>query len=142
MIVARHGQARSACMCLAADHTARRRQDSLAQGLPWVSHQNVLCPEGARGIEMCGRSDLEPIPAVPNGPFRAYCGGGNSPRVNPGLSFLAPSGRGPSGQRTGAKHVQVPGVMRKIALVPAGRLTGSRLRLDADIPFNRHTWRQ
>jgi hypothetical protein len=59
-----------------ADHTARRRQDSLAQGSPWVSQQNVLCPEGAGGIEMCMRSDLEPILAVPNGPFRAYCGGG------------------------------------------------------------------
>jgi hypothetical protein len=33
-------------------------------------------------------ADLEPILAVPSGPFRAYCGGGNSPRVNPGLSFL------------------------------------------------------
>jgi hypothetical protein len=42
---------------------------------------------------MCMRSDLGLILAVPNGPFRAYCGGGNSPRVNPGLSFLAPSGR-------------------------------------------------
>jgi hypothetical protein len=40
--------------------------------------------------------DLEPILAVPNGPFKAYCGGGNSPRVNPGLSFLAPSASGPA----------------------------------------------
>jgi hypothetical protein len=78
-----------------ADYMARRRQDSLAQGLPWVSQQNVLCPEGAGGTDMCMWSDLERILAVPNGPFRAYCGGGNSPRVNPGLSFLAPSGRGP-----------------------------------------------
>ena len=34
-----------------AGHTARRSQDSSAQGLPWVSQQNVLCPEGARDIE-------------------------------------------------------------------------------------------
>jgi hypothetical protein len=53
---------------------------SLAQGSPWVSQQNVLCPEGAGGIEMCMRSDLEPILAVPNGPFRAYCGG----EIHPG----------------------------------------------------------
>jgi hypothetical protein len=26
------------------------------------------------------------------------------------------------------------------SLVPAGRLNGSRLRLDANIPFNRNTW--
>jgi hypothetical protein len=42
---------------------------------------------------MCMRCELEPILALPNGPFRAYCGGGNSPRVNPGLTFLAPSGQ-------------------------------------------------
>jgi hypothetical protein len=42
---------------------------------------------------MCMRSDLEPTLAVVNGPFRAYCGGGNSPKVNPPLSFLAPSGQ-------------------------------------------------
>jgi hypothetical protein len=72
---------------------APKGQDNLAQGLPWVSQQNVLCPEGARGIEMCMRFGWEPILGLPNGPFRAYRGGGSSPRVNPGLSFLAPSGR-------------------------------------------------
>jgi hypothetical protein len=39
-----------------------------------------------------------------------------------------------------ARH-EVPGVMRKITPVPAGRLNGSRLRFDANIPFNRNTWR-
>jgi hypothetical protein len=31
---------------------------------------------------MCRRSDLEPIPTVPNGPFRAYCGGEIHPGYN------------------------------------------------------------
>jgi hypothetical protein len=37
-----------------------------------------------------------------------------------------------------ARH-EVPGGMRKISPVPAGRLNGSRLRLDANILFNRDT---
>jgi hypothetical protein len=91
-------------MCLAADHTARRRQDSLAQGLPWVSQQDVLCPEGAKGIEMCGRSDLKPILAVPSGPFRAYCGGGKFTQGKPWAKLSCPFGAGPPGRMIRAKH--------------------------------------
>jgi hypothetical protein len=48
---------------------------------------------------MCMRSDLEPILAVPNGPFRAYCGGGKFTQGKPwaGLSFLGAFGARPFG---------------------------------------------
>jgi hypothetical protein len=39
-----------------------------------------------------------------------------------------------------ARH-EVPGLMGKNSPVPAGRLNGSRLRLDANKPFNRDTQR-
>jgi hypothetical protein len=53
-----------------AGHAARRRQDSLAQGLPWVSQQNVLCPEGARNAHAIRFKGPESILAGPGGPFQ------------------------------------------------------------------------
>jgi hypothetical protein len=69
---------------------------------------------------MCMRSDLEPILAVPNGPFR------NSPRVNPGLSFLAPSGRPLGGEallaREPALNTYLPWVSRENVFSPSQEL--------------------
>jgi hypothetical protein len=76
------------------------KKESLAQGLPWVSQQKVLCPEGARnahGIRSKVRS--------PFSPYSMALQANSGRKLTQGYAFLATSGRGPSGQRTGAKHV-------------------------------------
>jgi hypothetical protein len=50
---------------------APKGQESLAQGLPWVSRNKRFA---LKGLEMRTRSGSEPILAVPGGPFRANSG--------------------------------------------------------------------
>jgi hypothetical protein len=67
-----------------AGFTARRArpkgQESLAQGLPWVSQNKRFALKGAGNVHAIQSSGSEPIPAVPTGPFRAHSGG----KINPG----------------------------------------------------------
>jgi hypothetical protein len=66
-------------MCLVpviwSDGPAPKGQESLAQGLPWVSRYKRFALKGlnAHTIRFKG---LEPMLAVPGGPFRASSGGG------------------------------------------------------------------
>jgi hypothetical protein len=80
-------------LCLfRVDSYGPKGQESLAQGLPWVIALTRISPEGATG---CGRIGSEPLSRIayaslaPSGP-NVFIG---LPRVNPGLGFLAPSGR-------------------------------------------------
>src|ERR1700722_9791766 len=75
-----------------AQSVARSGQNSLAQGLPWVISPTRISSEGATSY---GRESAPNLligsrallaPPGQNVYFRL-------PRVNPGLSFLAPSGR-------------------------------------------------
>jgi len=70
---------------------ARSGQESLAQGLPWVIPANRISPEGATSGGNWLRT-FEPDRVRISSPFRAKRNIG-LPRVNPGLSSLAPSGR-------------------------------------------------
>jgi hypothetical protein len=54
-----------------ADLTARRCQDSLAQGLPWEIRPPELALKG-RDLEMCVLPGWERFLSVPIGPFKAH----------------------------------------------------------------------
>jgi hypothetical protein len=54
---------------------APKGQESLAQGLPWVSGNKRLALKGLEMRTQSGSIDLEPILAVPGGPFRVNSGG-------------------------------------------------------------------
>jgi hypothetical protein len=83
-------------MCLAAvirpDAPAPQGQESLAQGLPWVSRHKAFRPEGARAAHAIRFKDSEPILAEPSGPFMANLGGGISQGKPWAIAFLATSG--------------------------------------------------
>src|SRR6202046_2860547 len=71
---------------------ARSGQNSLAQGLPWVISPTRTSPEGAT------RYGRESAPNLLIGSRALLAHSGQNvyfrlPRVNPGLSFLAPAGR-------------------------------------------------
>ena len=65
---------------------AQSGQESIAQGLPWVIAPSRIGPEGATSY---GENPLRTFELAPTG-RNVFMG---LPRVNPGLSFLAPSGR-------------------------------------------------
>jgi hypothetical protein len=67
-------------------HTARSGQESLAQGSPWVSLKRCLALKG-REIRRNSTQVASRFSPCLTCPFRADSGGGNSPRVNPGLCF-------------------------------------------------------
>jgi hypothetical protein len=55
---------------------APKGQESLAQGLPWVSGNKRFALKGLETRTRSGSIGSEPILAVPGGPFRANSGGG------------------------------------------------------------------
>jgi hypothetical protein len=65
---------------------ARSGQESIAQGLPWAIAPARICPEGATRY---GENPLQTFELALTG-RNVYMG---LPRVNPGLSSLAPTGR-------------------------------------------------
>jgi hypothetical protein len=73
-------QARSAWVCLAPvirpDGPAPKGQESLAQGLPWVSRYKRLALEGLEIADAIRSKGSESILAASGGPFRANSGGG------------------------------------------------------------------
>jgi hypothetical protein len=84
---------------------APKGQESIAQGLPWVSQNKRFA---LKGLEMRTRSGskvrnrFSRYPVAPSGPIRA----GEKPRVNPGLCFLGPSGH--MNDATSRDHTQLP----------------------------------
>jgi hypothetical protein len=56
-------------------------QESIAKGLPWVSQNKrfALKLKGRETRTRSGFKGLEPMLAVPGGPFRTNSGGGNYP---------------------------------------------------------------
>jgi hypothetical protein len=71
---------------------APKGQENLAQGLPWVRQNKRFALKGL-GKRLRSSSKVPsrfwPHMVAPSGLIRA----GELPRVNPGLCFLAPSGR-------------------------------------------------
>jgi hypothetical protein len=75
------------------DGPAPQGQESLAQGLPWVSRDKSLALKGPEMRKRTGskaRSRFSPYLVAPSGLFRVR----GLTRVNSGLCFLATSGHG------------------------------------------------
>src|ERR1700722_6734799 len=111
-------------MCLAAaiwpEGSAPKGQESLAQGLPWVSGNKRFALKGLDAHAIRSRGS-EPIPGRTWWPLQGQFGWGKFPRVNPGLSYFGHFGPRigrPPALRKGAKHLLVPGYDRT---VPPGR---------------------
>ena len=91
-----------------ASHTARRARPKA---------------EGARNAHAIRFKGSEPILAVPNGPFRANSGGGEFPRVNPGLCFLGHFGprignvQTPSGRLSTTQAIAIRWMQKKFEIV-------------------------
>ncbi len=78
-------------MCIApvipSERPAPKGQESLAQGLPWVSRNKRFALKGLEMRSRFGakvRSRFAPYLVAPSGQIRV----GELPRVNPGLCFL------------------------------------------------------
>jgi hypothetical protein len=100
-------------------------QDSLAQGLPWVSQKNVFSPEGAPWAGM-PQLRSEDNPRHTYGPFRAGLG---KSTVSPSRMFKlqAPSGHAPKGTpRLRDKHINAELANRRIGL--ANQCVGSGIQ--------------